>query len=162
MRPKIIFVVLLLGAVALVLEFFRSKPAVALPPADVKPGSDAAKTYPPLGVARMPVPPSMPAAITSNPSPAPALTADELEALGMKHDADSLRAILAELMNPDPEIRAAARKAAVQFGDRAAAQELREVAARTEDVDEKRALLEAADFLELPPLEIRTGTNAAR
>ncbi|HTL74502.1 MAG TPA: HEAT repeat domain-containing protein [bacterium] len=104
----------------------------------------------------------MPAAITSNPSPAPALTADELEALGMKHDADSLRAILAELMNPDPEIRAAARKAAVQFGDRAAAPELREVAARTEDMDEKRALLEAADFLELPPLEIRTGTNAAR
>lgn len=160
MKSKIIFIVLLLGLVILALEFFRSKPSVAFPPANVKTENDSVKTYPPPGVSEFPVPPPVPADLQTNPPPPPARTVDELEALAMNQDADSLQAILAELTNADPEIRAAARKAAVQFGDRAAAPELRDVAARIEDVDEKRALLEAADFLELPPLEIRAGTNA--
>jgi hypothetical protein len=77
----------------------------------------------------------------------------------MHHDADSLQIILAELTNPEPDIRAAARKAAVQFGDWSAVPTLRTLAAQTEDLDERRMLLEAADFLELPPLEVRSGTN---
>lgn len=161
MKPKIIFTILLLGLAVLALEFFRSKPSVAVPPAGVQAGNTAAKTDPPPGASKMPVPLPSPAAVAGNPPPAPARTTDELEALGMRHDADALQAILAELTNSDPEIRAAARKAAVQFGDRAAAPELRAAAARTADADEQRELREAADFLELPPLEIRAGTNAA-
>lgn len=160
MKPKNILLFLLLGLVILAFAVFRSKQPVEVSPARIKTENEAAKTYPPLGGAEFPVPPLVPANLLTNPPPSPVLTVDELEALAMKHDADSLLVILAELTNPDPEIRAAARKATVQFGDRAAAPELRAVAARTEDVDEKRALLEAADFLELPPLEIRAGTNA--
>lgn len=158
MKLKIIFPLLILGLLAFVV--FRSQQSVVVSPAIIKTENAAEKTYPPLGVSKFPVPPPAPADHPTNPPPPPARTVDELEALAMNQDADSLRAILAELTNADPEIRAAARKAAVQFGDRAAAPELRAVAAGTEDVDEKRALLEAADFLELPPLEIRAGTNA--
>jgi len=160
MRPKIIFIVLLLGLVVLALEFFRSAPPVAVPPSGVRTENDAAKSHPPRSATGFPVPPPVPANLPASPRP-PARTVDELEALAMKHDGDSLQAILAELTNADLEIRAVARKAAVQFGDRAAAPELRAVAAGTKDADEKRELLEAADFLELPPLEIQAGTNAA-
>lgn len=160
MKPKIIFLLLLAGLVVLAFVVFRSKPSVKVPPASVGTAGNAAETSLPMGAVKPVIPPPASSAATTISPPLPARTVDELESLGMKHDADSLRAILAELTNSNPEIRAAARKAAVQFGDRAAAPALRAVAAKTEDVDEKRALLEAADFLELPPLEVRARTNA--
>jgi hypothetical protein len=86
-------------------------------------------------------------------------TVEELQALAMQDDADALKSILAALTNSDPQIREAARDAAVQFGDRAAAPVLRAAADQMEDPKEKIALREAADFLELPPLEIHPATN---
>ena len=86
-------------------------------------------------------------------------TVEELQALAMQDDADALKSILAALTNSDPQIREAARDAAVQFGDRAAAPALRAAADQIEDPKEKIALREAADFLELPPLEIHPATN---
>lgn len=77
-----------------------------------------------------------------------------LETLGMNDDAASLNTILAELRNPQPQIREAARDAAVQFGDPAAIPALKKAANQTEDVDEKILLLQAVKFLELPPLRV--------
>ena len=89
----------------------------------------------------------------------PAQTVETLRALAMSGEAGSLPVILAELTNADPQIRLAARAAAVQFGDRAAIPSLRAAVAQVESPHEKVALLEAADFLELPPLEVRPATN---
>jgi hypothetical protein len=70
----------------------------------------------------------------------------------MNNDSNSLNIICSELSNPDKEIRAGALEAVVQFGDRSVAPRLRELAAQTEDTDGKSNLLEAANYLELPPL----------
>lgn len=80
------------------------------------------------------------------------ITVEELDDLAMTDNPESLKKILAALTNSDPDIREAAREAAVQFGDASAAPRLRAVAAGTKDLDEKKELLDAADFLELPPL----------
>jgi hypothetical protein len=89
----------------------------------------------------------------------PPVTVEELDDLAMKDDAESLKKILAALTHSDPDIREAARDAAVQFGDASAAARLRAVAANTADAEEKTELLEAAEFLELPPLEVRSQNN---
>lgn len=93
---------------------------------------------------------------------APAIIAQKIEVLqqlAMNSDADSLNAILAELTNSSPDIRAAAREAAVQFGNVSAVPSLRQAAAQMEDLDEKVALLEAAKYLELPSFPVTSSTN---
>src|SRR6266850_8339281 len=64
----------------------------------------------------------------------------ELADLAMENDAASLDTILSELTNRDPEIRKAAREAAVQFGSRDAIPKLAEAALQTDDAHEKAAL----------------------
>lgn len=76
----------------------------------------------------------------------------ELMALAMNDDSNSLNMIWSELSNQDKEIRAGALDAVVQFGDRSVTNRLRELAARTEDPDEKANILAAVDHLDLPPL----------
>lgn len=77
----------------------------------------------------------------------------ELEDLGMEDDPASLAAILAELKNPDPEIRAAALEAAIQFGDRTTTLPfLKELLLVTEDPEERRAIREAIEFIALPSI----------
>jgi hypothetical protein len=76
----------------------------------------------------------------------------ELGDLAMADDATSLDTILSELTNRDPEIRNAAREAAVQFGSRDAIPKLTDVALQTDDAHEKAALTEAIEFLKLPTL----------
>lgn len=75
-----------------------------------------------------------------------------LQDLSMDNRDSSLRTILGELSNRDPEIRKAAREAAVQFASRDAIPGLLEAAAQTDDPAEKKELIEAADFLKLPSL----------
>ena len=77
---------------------------------------------------------------------------DKLTELQANDDADSLHAILADLTNSDKEIRAAAVESTIQFGSRDAIPVLKDLAARTQDPDEKKALLDAADFLALPKM----------
>lgn len=136
------------------------------PPPATSPGADKLSVNTSSMETSAPVPAVKPVAtlptnsvVNANPATSPSRTVAELQLLAMNHDADSLKTILAELTNPNAEIRAAAREAAVQFGDRSAAPVLRAAAATTEDLDEKKALLDAADFLELPPLEVRPSTN---
>ena len=76
----------------------------------------------------------------------------ELTDLAMSDNPADLETILSELKNPDKEIRQAAREATIQFGDRSAVPRLQDVAAQTEDPDEKAEILEAIDSLNLPSI----------
>jgi hypothetical protein len=160
MRPKIYLPVLgLVLLAALLLTLGRNRPhqtpaATEQPPAP----ASAMETIPAPAAEAVVLTPS-PTLTIVLPADNSGLTANDLMSLAMNDDAESLKKILAALASPDPEIRAAAREAAVQFGDRSAAVKLREAAARAADPEEKSALLEAAEFLELPPLEIRSQTN---
>ncbi len=72
--------------------------------------------------------------------------------LAMNNDAQSLKAICADLYSSDKEIRAAAIDAVVQFGDKSVVPRLRALAQQSNDSDEKAHLQQAADTLELPNL----------
>jgi hypothetical protein len=76
----------------------------------------------------------------------------ELEALAFEEDNTSLQIICSELTNRDPEIRKAARGAAIQFASRDAIPPLLDAASQTDDPQEKQALIDAAEFLKLPSL----------
>jgi hypothetical protein len=76
----------------------------------------------------------------------------ELTALAMNNDSNSFNTIWSELSNPDREIRAGALEAVIQFGDHSVSPRLRELAAQTQDPAEQAAILEAADYLDLPPI----------
>jgi hypothetical protein len=95
-------------------------------------------------------------------------TTARLTSLSMNDDQASLDAILAELKNPDQEIRAAALSATVQFNDRSAIPALQKIAAETEDPYEKVEILKAIDYMKQPSFteylahkrEMATPTNA--
>ncbi len=76
----------------------------------------------------------------------------DLMGLAMNEDAASLERILAELRNPNRERRAAALRAAIQFGSRDAIPQLAEAAAAAHDANEKAELRDAIEFLKLPSL----------
>jgi len=76
----------------------------------------------------------------------------QLGQLAMRNDPASLQTILSELTNSTKAVRQAALEATVQYGSRDAIPKLQEVAAATEDQKEKAAMLEAAEFLQLPSL----------
>jgi hypothetical protein len=69
--------------------------------------------------------------------------------LGMQSDMPSLIVILSELSSRDPEIRSAAREAAIQFGSRGALPELQKAISQTDDPHEKADMAEAIEFLSL-------------
>lgn len=83
----------------------------------------------------------------------------EMMDLAMMDDQASLKKIWKELSNPEKEIRTGAVDAIVQFGDRSKVKALREVAERTEDAEEKLHIIQAADFLTLPPMDLRPGAT---
>ena len=73
-----------------------------------------------------------------------------IEASGWDDDDASLKAILAELRNPEAEIREAALGAVVTFGSKEAIPHLEQIAESTEDPAEKLALLKTAENLKIP------------
>jgi hypothetical protein len=156
MRPKVVIallvpIFLLLGTVILLKQHAanHSKPAGVLPTPAV------------TSVAPTPAPP---------PAPAPAplvvkktLTPEEREVAvnaekerlfewERNDDPQSLSNILADLTNPEKEIRMAAIEATKQFGSSSAIPTLQQLAQNTADAGEQTALLEAADFLSLTPI----------
>jgi hypothetical protein len=163
MRAKIILPVLILGcAIIAVLKWqylLNSENPATLPPVTTTISkSDPPANYPGGTVENPPTPLPAPAVAAPATNQSPAVAAqiiEKLQSIAMNNDAESLQAILSELNNIDPEIRAAAREAAVQFGDRSAAAPLRAAAAQAVNLEEKTALLAAADYLELPSLEVR-------
>ena len=182
MRPKIVLLVLLAGLAGItgiVLLKRQSPPpapsAQAVPPAApaIKPEAVAAPVTP----APAPAAPALVAVTPAATNPAPVLPVvdavetnaeheaavqaeiDKLQDLQANDDPASLKAILTELTNPDKEVRAAAIEATTQFGDRSAIPVLKDLAATTTDSGEKKALLDAVEFMSLPTM---TEVRAAR
>ena len=162
MRPPIAILILLLAAGALALVFLPKFRHAGQPNTPAAPPEVATSNAPPKPSAASAQKPgalaSLPPA-TAAPAQDPTQKIERLQSLAMNEDADSLKEILAALTDPNPDIRAAAREAAVQFGDKSAAPLLRAAAENVSDPHEKVALLEAADYLELPPLGIKPSTN---
>ena len=183
MRPKIVIVVLLVG-IAGIAAIFLLKHA-ATPPATIQ--------TPPEIVSQPAAPPVTPAADNPTPAKPVATFAnapvektisqpaadtnalaeahdamvqaevDKLTELQANDDAASLHAILADLTNSDKEIRAAAVESTIQFGSRDAIPVLQDLAAHTTAPDEKKNLLDAADFLALPTTsEVREASRQAK
>ena len=73
----------------------------------------------------------------------------ELMDLAMTEDSSSLTVILSELNNPDPEIRAAAVTAAVQFKSTDAIPALQSAYDAATEPEEKLRIRDAMDFLSL-------------
>jgi hypothetical protein len=164
MRPKFVFALLLLaflvlGGVFLLKQHLGKK---ATPP----PVTESVTPAPPpasnvvVSIAPPPAPVPVPAAPVSTNALTPeqreaAIDAetDRLQEWSMSNDPASLSNILADLTSPEKEVRDAAIEAAKQFGSTNAIPTLKATADNTSDLQEKIALLEAADFLSLPPLD---------
>jgi HEAT repeat protein len=79
-----------------------------------------------------------------------------LQEISLQENPKYLTEILAHLTNGNSEVRAAALEATMQFGSRDAIPVLTELAAKTDDPREKVEILDAIEFIELPPLsEVR-------
>jgi hypothetical protein len=183
MRPKIVLLVLLAGLAGITGIVLLKRPASPPPvPATVQevqavapPAAPAIKTE---AVAAPVTPAPAPVAVTpvaTNPAPvlpvvdtvatnaqheaAVQAKIDKLQDLQANDDPASLKAILTELGDPDKEVRAVAIEATIQFGDRSAIPVLKDLAATTTDSGEKKALLDAVEFMSLPTM---TEVHAAR
>ena len=84
---------------------------------------------------------------------------ERLHQLSMNDDPASLSSILADLTNPEKEIRNTAIEATKEFGSSNAIPALKATAMNTADTEEQIALLEAANFLAQPGISFgETGT----
>lgn len=111
-------------------------------------------SHPLPAVVPVPTTPPLPAILTPEERQAAAdAEIDRLQDWSLNTDPASLSNILADLTYPDKRVREAAIEAVKQFGSSNAVSTLRDLAANDEDPAEKADLLEAADFLSLPPLE---------
>jgi hypothetical protein len=163
MRPKIVIAIVFIGLAGIFAVFFLKRPAANPNP-------------PPVAATETAVQPDVPKiaaasnteTIVTNPvvAAAPAIAdtnedtsahdaylqghLDRLTQLEANDDPASLHEILGELTNSEQVIRIAAIQSAIQFGSRDAIPVMTNLAAQTADPREKKALLDAADFLELP------------
>lgn len=159
MRPKIVILILLAGLAGVIGILLIKQPQGEPPPAAA-----------PIAIAEAkPAAPQTAPAITNIPITAPApvatntLTPEQRQAAidaetarlqqwSMNDDPASLSSILADLTNPEKEIRIAAIEAAEQFGSTNAIPILKNLAANDADPKEKAALLDAANFISLPSI----------
>jgi hypothetical protein len=160
MRPKFVFAMLLLALVVLGAVFFlKQHLGNTAPPSNPEIAAPAPVVSNVVAVA---VPP--PAPIPAAPVSTNTLTdeqrqatidaeTDRLQEWSMNDDPASLSNILADLTNSEKEIRDAAIEAAKQFGSTNAIPALKAAAENTDDLQEKIAYLEAADFLSLPSMD---------
>jgi hypothetical protein len=150
MRPKVVLAILLAGVLAvgsiIYLKSHSSAPAPNTAPASAAPTPTPAPAPAPAPVVvkKILTPEQRQAAIDAE--------TDRLQEWSMSDDPASLSNILADLSNPEKEIREAAIEAAKQFGSSNAIPTLKAVAANTPDTEEQIALLEAANFLSLPSM----------
>jgi type IV secretory pathway VirB10-like protein len=163
MRPKIVIAIVFIGLAGIFAALFLKRP-----PANPNPSpAPAAETASQPDVPKMAAT-SNAETIARNPpvavAPAVADTnedtsahdaylqarLDKLTQLQANDDPESLHEILGELTNSEKVIRMAAVQSAIQFGSRDAIPVLTNLAVQTSDPREKKALLDAADFLELP------------
>jgi hypothetical protein len=160
MRPKIVITIVLIGLAGIFAAFFLKRPAATLPVAangpavqpDVPKMAAISNTE---TIVKSPAVAVAPVLTGTNDDPAARdayvqTQLDRLTRLQANDDPASLHEILDELTNSEKVIRIAAIQSTIQFGSRDAIPALTNLAAQTADPREKKALLEAADFLELP------------
>jgi hypothetical protein len=163
MRPKFVFALLLALLVLGAAFIFKQHWGNAAAPPSV---NESVTSAPVVSAA----PPSAPVSVPIAPVSTNVLTpeqrqtaidaeTDRLQQWSMNDDPASLSNILADLTNPEKEIRDAAIEAAKQFGSTNAIPTLKAVAANTTDTEEQIALLEAANFLSLPPVDFSQPTS---
>jgi hypothetical protein len=170
MRPKIVITLLLAGLAGIALVFFLKSPvqrpqpvvaSVAQPATNLAQEAAAPIRHPspPASAPMAPAPVVQPK--QSAPVPGEVVNdeadkvqeqIDRLDDLESNDDDASLQAILKELTNTNKDVRHEAVEATIQFGNRDAIPVLNDLAASTQDPDEKKELLDAAEFLALPTL----------
>lgn len=113
-----------------------------------------APTIAPVPVKASPPPAVVAAPVISDEERAAKVEADllRLGAVTGNHDPDSIAVIMASLTNAAPEVRAQAVLAVKQTNDRSLIPVLNDLAAHTEDYQDRYALLDAAEFLGLPTM----------
>jgi hypothetical protein len=171
MRPKVVIAILLLaagllGVIALASKALRLQSTTSADSGQVPPAAAASSNpvkaplsnpQPVVSVAPTPTVTNALPATDTNAAAAHAQYVrqriEELNDLAMNNDVQSRDTILSELKsNPDKKIRAAALEAAIQFDDRSVVPPMQEIAAQTEDPDEKAVILEAIDYINLPSI----------
>lgn len=80
---------------------------------------------------------------------------EEIQDAAVTYEATGLSKIEPYLLHSDPEIRLAAKDGMITLGDASAGPLLRKAAALAPTPQEAVALLEAADYVELPPAKLR-------
>ena len=88
--------------------------------------------------------------------------ANELNELARQNNSEAHQKILVELKNPDREIRLAAIEALKLANDVSVLPQMQQIADETDDLDEKVALRDAIEFIQLPTLTeyFKKGRNA--
>ncbi len=162
MRPTFVFGILLAGSLAAGAIVFLERHSN--PPAP-SPVVDTARLQ-----NTVPEPPTLPKAVFSGPPASPqVLTPEEQQAANdaeidrlqdwsENNDPQSLSNILADLASPQEDVREAAIEAAKQFGSTNAIPALKMAAMNSTDSDEQIKLLQAANFLSLPPVDMSPPT----
>ncbi len=169
MRPKVILAIFLTAALTLGVVFYLNQhwgnagaTNAAKTPAAPGPATTApmAATNAVVSVAPPPEPLPIPAGpmVTSNLTDEQRQAnidaeIDRLQQWSMNDDPASLSNILADLTSSDKEIRDAAIEATKEFGSTNAIPALKAAAESTDDLQQKIAYLEAADFLSLPSMD---------
>ncbi len=163
MRPKFVIALFLVAGIFIGGAIYLKRHlASAAPPVAPEVVAASAPASPPKNAA-VDLPPLPPPA----PVPVPALSPEQqlvaqnkeierLRVAGLSDNPADLEIILADLNNPDNEIREAAINAAKQFGSTNAIPALLTAATNAVDPKEKIELTEAADFIALPSIEFNT------
>lgn len=169
MRPKIVTIIVLaglIGVAGILLIKHQTSPQPAAAPIAVSETQPAAPqtvstitnvpppAFVPVAPSSVAVEPATNALTPEQRQAAIDTEMDNLQDWAMNDDPASLSNILADLTNSVKEVRAAAIEAAEQYGSSNAVPVLRSLAAIEADPKEKAALIEAADFLSLPPLHM--------
>jgi HEAT repeat protein len=81
---------------------------------------------------------------------------DKLHEWQRNDDSASYSNILKDLTHAEKKVRFAAMEALKQFGGTNAIPVLKDLATKTDDLDETKALLETAKFLSLPPADLNS------
>ncbi len=174
MRPKFLATILLLAALATGAVVFLKSRLATPPPVAVSPPPQPPQPPPtPLTPPTPQTPPTAPTSPTppfmppTPPAPAVVLTDEQrqaaIEAEKAKlqdwqgnDDSASYSNILKDLTHPEKEVRLAALEALKQFGGTNAIPVLKDLAAKTDDLDEAKELLDTARFLSLPPADLNS------
>lgn len=84
-----------------------------------------------------------------------ALAIEKMQEASTTYDAAQLPVIQPYLVSPDPELRAAAVDAMIVLGDASAGRMIREAAKSMTSADEAKKMEKAADYVELPPVDLK-------